>query len=1038
MQGKERKRLSALLISVLVSMSAMPHLNTAAALQERQISSEEVLTGDNGTRYDRDYDPYIWDEEASCYEEDSEEYQDFVRDYYGKGGIFTAEFGRQPSLASASNLASPADLASMSDWEGMWTLASPADLATASDAKGIPETVAYTDAGPFLAPVLVGGGHSRMRQRAGIPAWPGTGNENGLVLDKTVEYTEDPGIYQIRLEAYLSSSVTAIDGAAPADIVLVLDQSQSMARDFEGDWMAGETESRQYAMKQAVSAFIRTVGEKYHVAGCDHRMALVAFGEKASVLRDWTLADEAGTGSLLEAVDELDIHPSQATDVAGGMKAAENLMGSGYQYTGDHTHRQKVVIVVTDGIPTKQYGFETDLADEAIRQAKQLKDMGCTVYSAGLFAGANPDELFGDSWRRLGPLPDTLCTGEVGSCWGGSWMSVLLDRNDFADMDIAAGNRFLNYLSTNSEDAEGVGIVRDLNMEAPWFGTPGPGYRITENYSCENKGYYLTADDSVSLNEIFIAIGENICASDGLLSAEAVVDDVISPYFELLEDERVTVTTAEHTGGGSFGGGEACGLVPELVEEEGRQHVTVTGFPFDENYVSKDGGRKLIVEYRIRPRKGFLGGNGVPVSDAESGIYDRKDGGNELAGSFEVPVADVPIPDITVEALPRNVYLKNTLTEEGYKEGMSVRCGDVPVLGEGSEMLEEWQAAYVRLPDRSEVEIVCLPDSPDGDRSYALACVVTPRQPGTETAKAGRSEAAAVCVYKPVITFHDSEIFYGEELPDPEHCDNNRSPVVVWKHGDLVKAEDTVMSGEEPQLCFAYQFEPSGVREGRVNARDILPVRVTKVTAGSQEEGEENYLSCVTWVHQDCDGRGGSELEAYPGYHFLFHVRTGTLTICQRTEEGDTRTQESFVYTIRKDGKPYTSCTVPQNGEITISGLPVGDYELEGESGRGTMAWRYGRTEYGDSGNAASLSEAHPDLVFTCTNKKVNAQWLNGSDRRVNERKAEGLRQIPLAADAFAVKGVPEEEKEWLGYPEDTEKGMFGRGMRNKPAGGEP
>ena len=93
-------------------------------------------------------------------------------------------------------------------------------------------------------------------------------------------------------------------------------------------------------MKQAVSAFIRTVGEKYHVAGCDHRMALVAFGEKASVLRDWTLADEAGTGSLLEAVDELDIHPSQATDVAGGMRAAENLMGSGYHYTGDHTYRQ--------------------------------------------------------------------------------------------------------------------------------------------------------------------------------------------------------------------------------------------------------------------------------------------------------------------------------------------------------------------------------------------------------------------------------------------------------------------------------------------------------------------------------------------------------------------------------------------------------------------------------------------------------------------------------------------------------------------------
>jgi len=49
------------------------------------------------------------------------------------------------------------------------------------------------------------------------------------------------------------------------------------------------------------------------------------------------------------------------------------------------------VILFTDGVPTKQSDFDTTVANGAIQSAKALKDAGATVYSVGIFNGANPE-----------------------------------------------------------------------------------------------------------------------------------------------------------------------------------------------------------------------------------------------------------------------------------------------------------------------------------------------------------------------------------------------------------------------------------------------------------------------------------------------------------------------------------------------------------------------------------------------------------------------------------------------------------------------
>ena len=62
----------------------------------------------------------------------------------------------------------------------------------------------------------------------------------------------------------------------------MLDQSGSMAFDFDGNQTSTDSARRQYAMKQAVSNFIQAVAGKYDAAKSDHRISIVTFGSGAA------------------------------------------------------------------------------------------------------------------------------------------------------------------------------------------------------------------------------------------------------------------------------------------------------------------------------------------------------------------------------------------------------------------------------------------------------------------------------------------------------------------------------------------------------------------------------------------------------------------------------------------------------------------------------------------------------------------------------------------------------------------------------------
>ena len=794
---------------------------------------------------------------------------------------------------------------------------------------------------------------------------------DGLVLSKTATATGN-GNYKIRLEAYTTGKVTTTTSTVPVDIVLVLDQSGSMADDFNGNSTSNNQNRRQHAMKQAVNNFIGAVNEKYEAEDADHRMAIVTFGDNAKTLQGWTYVDAGGKKELQGEINGLPASPSGATNAGAGMQQAEALMdmGSGYNYTGSNTTRQKVVVFFTDGVPTTSNEFSTDVANRAIAAAETMKNSGVTVFSIGIFSGANPDEMYGASGF------DTNSNGTSNSKWiKDTW--GFFPGTDFPEADRPAANRFLNLLSSNFQNATGIGLNRE---------TVGHGifhykitYTITSNFDRTASSYYLTANNAASLNNIFTTISQNIQTADISLDSSTVVKDTISPYFTAPADtSEIKVYTAAYQGGNTWGEDTPSSLSPTVNNSS----VTVTGFDFNANFITEnpkeDGtrGNKLVIEFTVAPKEGFLGGNNVPTNGADSGVYNKE---GTVVGLFEQPTVNVPIPDVTVTAQDKNVYLLNDVTAEQLQEGAEVTVGGVPLdLSKASDTtkpwgLEPWQTEYVDITvtvkDEDGNAISDKLTDLTEDTTYTVEVTVAPKKPGTSTtekgdaatAKTGVNDPAAnIYVFKPELTFKDSTAYYGETVPTNNNYSGNQVGTEKWMH-DGTAAVPSEMLGEKPTLDISFTPDESKLKDGKYTKQDVPVAATVKI-------GTENVNDYTTFVHQDCTTACGWETPAKPGAPaFLIHIQTCTLNI---TKQGGAD-NESYVFDVFKDGEKYSEVTVWGNGTETLVELPIGTYTISENAG---WSWRY----TANNGSSAELTAQNPTGSITCVNTKNNNQWLNG------------------------------------------------------------
>lgn len=427
----------------------------------------------------------------------------------------------------------------------------------------------------------------------------------GMEMSKTLQLNADGKTGTLTLEAYATGNSQVVQKNVPLDIVLVLDQSGSMAYTFSGNT------KRQAALKNAVKNFISSVADKYDPETSDHRMAVVTFDSSASTLVNWTQVDGTGKDTLTTAIDGLPKSPEGGTQVGKGMQRAQTLLDNSTYKGSNPAQRTQVVIMFTDGEPG-DYDFDISVANDAIKAAKTMKDNGVVVYTIGIFTGADPSQLYGT--RR-----NANNDGSVGDYW---------------NSETASANRYMNYVSSNFKTAA------DLGLE-DYYGY----HRITKNYTRDSSNYYLAASDADGLNNVFSTISSTIGGSDSTLTATATMVDVISKYFQLPKNylDSLKAYTVPFTGTDASGnrqwGANQTSYTPSVEGDK----VSVTGFNYSDNWVGfhtdKDGkqtarGSKMVLEIPIQVKDDTVGE--VPTNDLNnSGILD---GNGDMFAKFVSPV----------------------------------------------------------------------------------------------------------------------------------------------------------------------------------------------------------------------------------------------------------------------------------------------------------------------------------------------------------------------------------------------------------------
>ena len=229
-------------------------------------------------------------------------------------------------------------------------------------------------------------------------------NETGSQLGAPEKHKRikknDNGSYTVNVDVKGASSTTTVTTTQPIDFTLVLDVSGSM----DDPMSKTDRTKRLDALKEAVKAFLDEAANTNTEAGSELvRVGLVKFaGDKTDKIGDDMYRSGGYTYNYSQIVSNLTadmnglknkvskLKAAGATRADNGFNLAAKMMGSA------RTDAKKVVIFFTDGSPTSSSGFEGKVANKAVEAAKELKDGGATVYSIGVFSGADPSSIQGN------------------------------------------------------------------------------------------------------------------------------------------------------------------------------------------------------------------------------------------------------------------------------------------------------------------------------------------------------------------------------------------------------------------------------------------------------------------------------------------------------------------------------------------------------------------------------------------------------------------------------------------------------------------
>lgn len=320
-----------------------------------------------------------------------------------------------------------------------------------------------------------------------------TQNVGRIWTDKTVKATEEneESDFLTTLSAMSSTSNSTVTVTTPLDIVMVLDASGSMDDPMGG----GDSTKRIDALKSAANSFINTIAKQNEgIEGVDrqHRVAIVKFaGDKTNKVGNdqykkgqfWYnnsqvmkgLTDCSGGNVKVLEDTVAGIKPSGATRADYGLELAGDI-------TSGRADAKKIVVFFTDGKPTSFSEFDSDVAKGAVTAAKKMKDGKATVYTIGIFSGADPADD-----------PSKERTSDVNKFMH-AVSSNYPDATSYASDKLGTRAENSDYYksATNAEELKKVfdDISQAITSEAPYPTEIHKGYD-------ETKSGYITLTDEL-------------------------------------------------------------------------------------------------------------------------------------------------------------------------------------------------------------------------------------------------------------------------------------------------------------------------------------------------------------------------------------------------------------------------------------------------------------------------------------------------------------------------------------------------------------
>lgn len=882
------------------------------------------------------------------------------------------------------------------------------DTDTAKETDPIP-AVNYTNVAPLVTANKVSQPAKARLMSASSTARPIEKGKtvDGLVINKTATANDD-GTYNIKLEAYTTGSVSTTESTKPTDIVLVLDKSGSMSNNMtsytyterynldrnssyyvksnggfvEVDWCSdcgawtdgcssilwfhnsgnkytpktsasdtagghvqfysrgnATTVRRLTALKNAVNNFTNSVAEKAKgadgILGTDDdinfRIAVVSFADRASNLTNGlvNMNDRNGVSTVKRAVNG--INASGNTYPANGLNTANSIFSAN---SVDLSQRNRVVVLFTDGYPAEggtdkiNYG----LCDDAIASAYTSKNTyGATVYTVGIFAGADPESDINTNFEYGNRQNSTLNTKQL-----------------------VAANRYMQYTSSNYPNAlslrNGGDKVRD--------------------------GYYLSASDSDTLNTIFQKISEQFSESDISLGSQTVIKDTVTKYFDMPTDaSKVSVKSYDCTGvaDGKPTWSETGTVINNAVTLNPKDNsVNVTGFDFNANYVTEKGrdendpkkegtfhGRKLVIEFTVTAKDGFVGGNSVPTNGSDSGVYDKD--GKEVA-TFDVPQVNVPIkPELTVN--DKVIYEGGSASVDGLYNAADT---------------SSWKYDFVNVSYevKNGNTAVSGSVSPADCTDYTVKATFSPKYDGKNAD--GKinddvtvDDTATVHVLKPTVTVSATDVwrYYGSDYNTPDGSTVTGSVTWADEHSHDVSGITVIGSAPYTENDLVYSYD---------HGKFVVPNTDTTIKVVAKVGGVEKASTT-----------------------YVVHPKFCTLTV-KKDVANLYGANDSFIFNVVGEGNIKYEAKVVINGagSATLTGLPVGSYTVTEDIG---WSWRY---TCDSSTKSTVLSSAKDNDSVTITNKLDDNKYLGDETYVINKCKSSTITKVTSTVIRQAIEYI--------------------------------